>query len=180
MGLILCASGYIEEGITILKQAEIIFNKNFKENYNLISFYINMGYALELHKEYDKALKYLIKAYSLVLKNKKTYSLYMYQISPIEKLPPTIEAGDLSYYRQALNLTEKIFGKEHPRIARYHYLLGLVLENIGDIINAKQHYNEALNIHSRQQFKDKILIKGNQRNIELIQKCLEKLRLSRN
>ena len=62
-------------------------------------------------------------------------------------------------------------------MARYHYLLGQVFENIRDKNKARKHYQEALNIARKQRFDDEILTIGNQKNIDLIQERLGKSRI---
>ena len=76
---------------------------------------------------------------------------------------------------RALAIAKELFGKDHARIARYHYLLGQVFENMRDIDKAKQHYQMALDIANKQHFDNKALITGNQKNIVIIQEHLEKL-----
>jgi tetratricopeptide (TPR) repeat protein len=169
----LCKNNRIDEGIANLKQAELIYNQNFEEwHHRFISLYIRMSYAFEMNHEYDKALQYLIKSQKIAIKNPKFYVLYLYQFSPVEKLPFSIKTKDVHYYTQVLDLTKQLFGKDHIRVAHYHYLLGLVYNNIGDNNKARQHYQKALDIASKQQFGDKTLSIGNQKNIEIIQKHL--------
>ena len=179
LGLILCTSNYIDEGIANLKQAEIIHNKNFAKGHLRFAFlYINMSYAFEMHKEYDKALQYLIKAQKVAMTNWgiKARVIFSHYFTPIEKLLSLDKSDkDINYYMQALDLTKELFGIDHIRVARYHYLLGQAFENINDRNKARQQYQEALNIASKQQFNDESLITGNQENIDIIQEHLSKL-----
>jgi hypothetical protein len=54
-------------------------------------------------------------------------------------------------------------------------LLGQAFAKQMDLNKAKQHYQAALSIATKQHFNDDILIKGNQQNINLIQAQLDKL-----
>lgn len=179
LGLILCTENNLDEGLTNLKQAEMIYNKNFaKGHLRFMLLYVYMNYAFEMHKEYNKALQYLSKAQQIATKNfpGKPYNFLSHQFSPIEKFPSlAITEKNINYYTKALALIKKIFGKNHIRAARYHYLLGQVFENRHNKAKAKQHYQAALNIASKQRFNDETLTTGNQKNIYLIQEHLEKL-----
>jgi DNA-binding CsgD family transcriptional regulator len=178
LGLILCANNHIDEGIDYLKQAELIYNKNFeKEHVRYLYLYIHMHHAFEKHKEYNNSLQYLINAHKLAINHwgEKACSVLLNQFTPIEKFPTLgpLEKN-VTYYMKSLDLTKKIFGEKHIRVARYHYLLGQIFENFFDKEKAKWHYQEALRIVNNQHFHDKILMMDNQKNIEIIQKRLNK------
>ena len=178
LGAVLCSSGHIDESIINLKQAEMIYNKNFKEkNYRFALLYLQMSHAFEMHKEYDKALLYFTSGQEIAENHwgNKSCVILSQIFSPIEKFP-TLETfkKDIKYYIKALNLTKKTFGEESIRVARYNYLLGQTYENILDKSKAKLYYQEALRIANNQHFHNKELIIGNQKNIELITKHLKK------
>ena len=69
-----------------------------------------------------------------------------------------------------------LFGPEHIRVAHYYYILGQIYQNIGNINNAKENYQEALRILKKQNFSELVLVKGNQNNILIVQKCLTTLK----
>ena len=177
LGLIFCAKNNINKGLVYLKQAEIIYKKNFADNHiRFILPYIYMHYALEKNKDYKQALKYLIKAKTLALQHwgDRTPAMLAYQLSPIEQFP-TIDKSEknIDYYIQALGLIKQLFGKNHIRTAYYNYLAGRIYENNHDKINARKYYQEAINIAKKQHFNDKELITGNQNNIDIIQMYLK-------
>lgn len=139
---------------------------------------MSMNYALELNKEYNKALQYLMVAKKMTdkLRNKRIDAMLSNQFTPIEKLSSLKSTEkNFAYYIKALDIMKKIFGQDHIRIARYYHLLGQVYKNSGDLVKAKQCYQKALDIIIKQQFSDKILSTKNQKDIEIIQKHLQTL-----
>jgi len=179
LGIVLCNMNYIYDGIVTLKQAEKIYKKNFKEDHCYFAFlYIYMSYAYEIHKEYDKALQYLIKAQKISKKHwgENSYLMFAHQLCPIDKfLNLDVSEKNVNYYIKALKITKKLFGSGHIRISCYHYLLGQIFENTKDKYKAKQHYEEALKIANNQHYNSEIFTKGNLENIKIIQKRLDKL-----
>ena len=180
LGLVLCASNNTEEGLNVLKQAEIIYNNSFEQNHqDFVLLYIYLSYAFEANKEYDKSLQYLNNAHKIAIRHwGKTLSqeVFSYQLTPIEQFP-TIENSEknVSHYKKSLTLTKEAFGAGNIKVARYCYLLGQVFENINDKKQAKEYYKQALHIANNQQFNEDIFIMGNKKNITMIQSKLENL-----
>ncbi len=179
LGIILATSNKTEEGLAKLKQAEVIYAKNFGPEHICFAYlYPYIYYALEKHQEYNQALQYLTKARNLALKHwgHRTCIALANYLTPIEELPTlsaTVKNAD--YFQQALTITQELFGNEHIITARYHYLLGQFFEKQLNINKAKQHYQATLSITTKQHFDDDSLTLGNQQNIKLIQAQLEKL-----
>lgn len=176
LGLVLCATHNIEDSIVSLKQAEIIYCK--KAHVRYVYLYIYMNQAYEIHKEYDNALQYLIKVQKLAIKfwGKNSSIALAHQLCPIEQFPSLDKSEkNQNYYSQALEIIRTLFGENHIRTARYHFLLGQIYENLRDKNNAKQHYQEALDIANKQHFNSEILIAGHRKNIAIIQDRLKRL-----
>lgn len=181
LGTLLCFTHRIDEGLASFKQAEMVYESNKKISQIgvvLPRFYIRVSEAYEMNKEYDKALQYLMKAQKLVKEargaNKNTvisnYFQPVVELSFLEKSEKNID-----YYLQALDLTKKLFGKNHTRVARYYYLIGQVFANIDNKMMARKFYQKALTIANDQKFKDRFLIEKNQKNIQIIRDCLRKI-----
>ena len=173
LGLILCASNRIEESIKSLLEAEAIYDKNLPENHKHFALvYLSINNAYEMKKDYEKALQYLVKTQIVAKKypEQGLYSIISYHFPATEKFSTLKATGKaIDYYMQALDLTKKIFGKNHIRTTRYYYLLGQAFKNTNKN-KAKQYYQKALNIANNQHFDDEILLAENKKNIEIIQK----------
>lgn len=171
LGLILCVTNRINEGINDLKLAETIYNNFYKkENLYFAPLYLKMHYAYETHKEYDKALQYLMKVQEVYINHWQGKKLFLQpENSPIENLPSLkVSEKNVYYYTQALSITKTLFGVDNIRTGRYHYLLGQVFENIQAKDKARLHYKEALRIFSKQHFDSKMLALKHQQNIRII------------
>ena len=81
----------------------------------------------------------------------------------------------MHYYIQVLDVAKELFGKDHIRTARYHYLLGQAFENTRNKTQARYHYRQALDIAKKQHFDYEILRIKHQENIKTIKYRLEKI-----
>jgi tetratricopeptide (TPR) repeat protein len=177
LGLVQSAnSSTIKESFINLEGAIASYKNSFKEGSGSFAFlYASYSYALEQNHKYEDAIKYLRDAQNIANNTWgiNTNKMLAYRFCPIEVLPTLDKTNvNINYYSEALELMKKLLGEEHARVARYYYLLGQVYENAGNNAQAKQNYQNALDIAKMQKFTDEVLIKGNQNNIEIIQKHL--------
>ncbi|HCJ11811.1 MAG: hypothetical protein A2Y14_04205 [Verrucomicrobia bacterium GWF2_51_19] len=82
----------------------------------------------------------------------------------------------LTYYKKATKLVCKLFGEEHYYTAYYHDLFGQVLEQHGDLWNAKKQYKKALKIIRMQSFKDPRLTELWRQNEQCVQQRISEVK----
>lgn len=179
LGLILCADHQVEKGLSILNEAEEIYHKNFSEgHFRFMFLYMHMSYAYEMLNDYKKALLYLKKAQKIAntLWGDKSKMFLLDKFTPIEQLPTSNQAVyNLNYYKNVLVIMKNLFGSQHIRVARYHYLLAQAYEQKHNLVKAKHHYQKALEITNMQRFDYPVIVNKNKKNAEVIAKCLAKL-----
>jgi tetratricopeptide (TPR) repeat protein len=73
-------------------------------------------------------------------------SMMSFQLTQAEVWHELNKHTELSYWKQALKVTQQLFGKDHYQAARYHYMLGQALKYEHKLQKANFHYKQALTI----------------------------------
>ncbi len=148
--LIYSNNSNIQETKRFLEEViELFENNNHENNYNLFSFYNNLGGILEKEKEYKKALNLYTKALNLITninlnKNHIAYAIiynsiglnYYYQMD-YEK--------SIIYYNKAIHVLESI-NTEHYYISITNKNIAQVYTELNDYVNAEKYYKKSLEL----------------------------------
>ncbi len=152
--------------------------KNAAEIYKLYNYedfvyvFSDMGLWLvhEAIGEYEQAINYM---QATLTKAKFRYqdninSIMSFQLTQADYWPTSMNNADLYYWQQALQTSEEIFGVDNYQSARYHYMVGLVMENAKRKTEATFHYKRSLAILSVQKIRHPCLKKFYRENIEKV------------
>jgi tetratricopeptide (TPR) repeat protein len=145
-------------------------------NYVLGNLATTLGFwkIYETMGEYNNAANYMnatLKIAKSRYNNNIHYGL-QFQLTQAEIWPTLTKPTALSYWQQALQVNQELFGKEHYQTARCHYLLGQALTQQHKISGAKEHYQQALQILKAQEIRHPKLKHFYVKNIQAIQAAL--------
>jgi tetratricopeptide (TPR) repeat protein len=125
---------------------------------NLEPLYSQLGslYATRLkswesedrEREYALAQDYLQKAIALATQFKQEESLVssLYNLARLYDYRQKYEQAE-SLYRRSLEINKRIYGEDHPEIAKVFNNLAILHHNISEMVIAEQEYQEALRIY---------------------------------
>ncbi len=149
------ASSYVvlgenDKALDFFKKSLATRVENFGENHMYSAYvYSNMGTAYYAIKQLDDALNYYKKA-ELIFKKENSISALCYLYINIGIIYIEQEEVDkaLRYYKESLNLTQKLYGFNHPDVARIYVNLAIIYsENYGDNENSLLYNEKALKIY---------------------------------
>jgi len=154
-----------------------MINKLYNDD-NLIKALINLGLGkiYETLGEYDNALSYMQNALEMAkLQFDDNINFGMSsQLTEAEIWPKTIKYTDLSYWEKVLKINSQMFGNNHYQTARYHYMLGLAMENTDKFQHSYKHYKQALAIIKTLAIKHPSLKRFHIENTKTIQEKIDK------
>jgi tetratricopeptide (TPR) repeat protein len=158
--------GDIKRAKTLLEEAlsqEYVLNIHYQW---LVRFYLSRIY--ESIGKHAQAINLLKESLHLVEKHykEKIHAFTAFQISRAEFW--TKKNNNVAYCQEALEITKKIFGKNHYQTARYHFLLGQALANKQQMKQAKEQYELALIILKEEKINHPNLFKFHKQNLELL------------
>jgi tetratricopeptide (TPR) repeat protein/DNA-binding CsgD family transcriptional regulator len=111
-----------------------------------------LGIIDEALGNYDNALKNIAKSYDIRKAHYKNrlHNIMASEYSPVILWPRSIKSKNkllaMKYYQDSLEITKKLFGKNHHFVARYHYLLGLTYEINNKYKQSIVQYQKALTL----------------------------------
>jgi tetratricopeptide (TPR) repeat protein/serine/threonine protein kinase len=144
IGDILKKQDRYEEALEYYLKALAVFEKLYgKEHPEVADSYSDIANILEKQSRYKEALEYYLKALAIREDANSCDSVGL-----ILRIQGKYEEA-LRYYLKALSIYEKIFGKEHRRIANYHNNIGIALEEQGKYEEALEYYLKALAIYEK-------------------------------
>jgi len=158
--------------INILKN---LLEEELKRHGSIESVWENILYPLSkelfVSGRYDESYKILKRAEKWIdsISETKEASEYFNHMGRIYHFQGNINSA-LKFFEQALKIDEKIFGKDHPNVARVLNNIAMVLQDKGDLEAALQYLNRALEINERVFEKDPHNVARVLNNIALILK----------
>jgi DNA-binding CsgD family transcriptional regulator len=129
--------------------ATAIYKLYHNNNYGW-DLFVNLGFwkIYENLGKYNKAIECMSTALKIAKLNYKENitSMMSFQLTQAEVWHELNKHTELSYWKQALKVTQQLFGKDHYQAARYHYMLGQALKYEHKLQKANFHYKQALTI----------------------------------
>jgi tetratricopeptide (TPR) repeat protein len=163
LGKLAAAKNNFNNAVTIYK----LYNGE-----DFVYIFSDMGLWLvhEALGEYEKAINYM---QATLAKAKSRYqdninSIMSFQLTQADFWPTSISDHNIYYWQLALKTSEKLFGTDNYQSARYHYIVGLVMEHAKRKTEAVTHYKRALAILSMQKIRHPLLKKFYLANIKKV------------
>jgi tetratricopeptide (TPR) repeat protein len=136
---------------------------------------LHLARVYEQAGEYDKALMFIRESLILAKKfyKEKLHDSMAFQLSRAETWRKLYKTTSMTYWKEKLELTIQLFGKNHHQTARYHQLYGQALANRQQLKAAKEQYEKAMAILDKEEIKHPALIKFHQQNMQILQELIK-------
>jgi tetratricopeptide (TPR) repeat protein/DNA-binding CsgD family transcriptional regulator len=185
LGLSEYSQGNYEKAKYYLERDLAIRNSYYRNpnHVKLASSLHTLGIIDEALGNYDNALKNVTKSYDIRKDHYKNrlHNIMASEYSPVILWPRSIKSKNklltIKYYQDSLEITKKLFGKNHHFVARYYFLLANAYEDNKHYEKAISNYRKALLLAKRAgvYIKDATILSGHKNNIALIEYKLSKL-----
>jgi len=157
-------------------------NPNHIVSWITIALY-NLGLTEEGLGNYIIALEYLNKSYDIQYKHHRDrlHEIIRHIYSPVRiwpKLSKEDQDSAIKHYQKGLVVAQKLFGKNHHFVARYHYMLGQAYEENKKYKKAIEQYVKSFEIAKQltATINNEVVRSGHQRNITLVENKIDKLK----